>query len=123
MLSVLKENSLAGFKVGSRDYFSAQKQLILKRTPLKWCYDAWYAQLLADAQSVPGQGTLLELGSGGSYLKDLEPAVVTSDVVDGVADMVVDGRALPFPDASVKALFLTHVFHHIPDVAAFLREA
>jgi SAM-dependent methyltransferase len=36
---------------------------------------------------------------------------------------VLDGRELPFPDASLRALFLTHVYHHIPDVERFLREA
>ena len=123
MLKSLKETSLASFTVGSREYFAAQKRLILNRAPLKWCYDQWYARLLDDARSVPGKGVLLELGSGGSYLKDLEPSVITSDVVDGVAERVVDGRHLPFPDGSVQALFLTHVFHHIPDVSAFLREA
>jgi SAM-dependent methyltransferase len=66
---------------------------------------------------------LLELGSGGSYLKDLEAGIITSDVVAGVAEQVVDGRALPFPDRSIRALFLTHVLHHIPDVEAFFREA
>ncbi|MDB6019656.1 MAG: methyltransferase type 11 [Pedosphaera sp.] len=123
MLKSLKETSLANYKVGSREYFTAQKQLILSRPLLKWCYDQWYEHLLADARSVPRQGTLLELGSGGSYLKDLKPSVITSDVVAGVADQVVDGRSLPFPDGSVQALFLTHVFHHIPDVGEFLREA
>lgn len=123
MLQSLKERSLDNLPVGSLEFFAAQKRLILGRPLLKWCYDGWYARLLADARSVAGPGGLLELGSGGSYLKDLEPAVITSDVVDGVADRVVDGRALPFPDDSLKALFLTHVFHHIPDAAAFFREA
>jgi SAM-dependent methyltransferase len=123
MLKGLKETSLANFKVGSREYFAAQKRLILNRPLLKWCYDQWYAHLLEDARSVPKKGVLLELGSGGSYLKDLEPSVITSDVVDGVADQVVDGRSLPFPENSVQALFLTHVLHHIPDVDAFFKEA
>ncbi len=123
MLKSLKETSLTNFKVGSREYFAAQKQLILNRPLLKWCYDQWYAHLLEDARSTPGKGILLELGSGGSYLQDLEPSVITSDVVEGVADQVVDGRVLPFPDNSIQALFLTHVLHHIPDVSAFFREA
>lgn len=123
MLKSLKETSLADVKVGSREYFAAQKRLILNRPLLKWCYDIWYNHLLEDAASVPGKGLLVELGSGGSYLKDLEPSVITSDVVDGVADRVVDGRKLPFPDNSIQALFLTHVLHHIPDVSAFFRES
>jgi SAM-dependent methyltransferase len=65
----------------------------------------------------------VELGSGGSYLKDLEPAVITSDVAPEIAEQVIDARQLPFADESIRALMLTHVLHHIPDVAAFFREA
>ena len=32
-------------------------------------------------------------------------------------------KNLPFPDSSVRAIFLTHVFHHIPDVGLFFEEA
>jgi SAM-dependent methyltransferase len=72
---------------------------------------------------VPGRGALVELGSGGSYFQDFVPGLITSDVVAGVAARVIDARQLPFGDASVQALVLTHVLHHIPDVEAFFREA
>jgi ubiquinone/menaquinone biosynthesis C-methylase UbiE len=36
---------------------------------------------------------------------------------------VIDARKLPFANESIRALLLTHVLHHIPDVAAFFREA
>src|SRR5262249_18030519 len=45
------------------------------------------------------------------------------DVVPNVAEQVVDARALPFGDRALRALLLSHVFHHIPDVDAFFREA
>jgi SAM-dependent methyltransferase len=66
---------------------------------------------------------VVELGSGSSYLQERIPDMITSDVVPGVAETVIDGRCLPFRDASVKAIMLTHVMHHIPDVEAFFREA
>lgn len=123
MLGFLKEPSLQGLRVGSLEFFARQKAIIRERPLLKHCYDDWYARMLADVRSVPVPGALLELGSGGSYLKDIEPSLITSDVVAGVADRVVDARQLPFPDASVRALLLTHVLHHIPDLEAFFREA
>ncbi|HSU54553.1 MAG TPA: class I SAM-dependent methyltransferase [Candidatus Dormibacteraeota bacterium] len=123
MLSLLKEPSLAGVPSGTQRFFTIQKNLILNRPLLKRSYDDWYRRLLSDAASAPPGGVLLELGSGGSYLKDLEPSLVTSDVVADVADKVIDARHMPFADASVRALFLTHVFHHIPDVDAFFKEA
>jgi SAM-dependent methyltransferase len=122
-VSWLKEPSLQGLAPGSPQFFAAQKRLILNRSLLKRAYDDWYRRLLSDARSAPAQGSIVELGSGGSYLKDLEPAILTSDVVPDVAELVVDARHLPFPDQSVRALLLTHVFHHIPDVNAFFNEA
>jgi len=106
-----------------RRFFYYAKKNIQQRPLLKWCYDDWYERLLADVRSVTAPGLLVELGSGGSYLKDLEPTIITSDIVKGVADQVIDARKLPFANNSVKALFLTHVFHHIPDVGEFFAEA
>ena len=123
MPGLLAEPSLIGLSVGSPEFFARQKQLIIERPLLKGCYDDWYARLLADARSAPHPGQLLELGSGGSCLKDLEPAFITSDVIPGVAERVIDACELPFPEESLKAIALTHVLHHIPDVERFFREA
>jgi SAM-dependent methyltransferase len=123
MLAWLKEPSLAGLQPGSPEFFAAQKKIILNRPLLKRCYDDWYARLWRDVKSVPQPGVILELGSGGSYLKDLEPTIITSDVVANVADRVIDARHLPFAGNSVQALLLTHVLHHIPDVEIFFKEA
>ncbi len=105
MLSWLKEPQLQGQPPGTVKFFATQKAIIHQRPLLKWAYDDWYARLLADARSVINPGLLVELGSGGSYLKDLEPAIITSDVDAGIADQVIDARQLPFADASVKAFF------------------
>jgi len=122
-LSWLKEPSLAGLKSGTPEFFAIQKKLILQRSLLKRAYDDWYRRLLEDARSAPAEGSILELGSGGSYLKEIDPTIITSDVVPDVAEKVVDARALPFAGRSLRALLLSHVFHHIPDVDAFFKEA
>ena len=112
--------------IGSTEWFAAQRRMIESKPLIKRCYDLWYTLLLNDADSVPvasRTGTIVELGSGLSYIKHLRPQFVTSDLAPGIADMVIDGRTLPFPDRSVQALLLTHVFHHIPDVGRFFREA
>ena len=123
MLSWLKEPSLTDHPPGSPEFFAAQKALILKRPLLKRNYDDWYRRLLEDARSAPSRGAVVELGSGGSYLKELEPNLITSDVSPDIAERVIDARKLPFANDSVRALLLTHVLHHIPDVAAFFKEA
>ena len=122
----LTHPSLSGIGMGTREWFAAQREMIRSKPLIARCYGLWYCRLLKDADSVPAEhrtGCVVELGSGSGYIKDLRPEIITSDVVPGVADMVIDGRQLPFPDESVQALFLTHVFHHIPDVERFFSEA
>jgi SAM-dependent methyltransferase len=122
-LSWLKEPTLMGLKSGTPEFFAVQKNLILQRSLLKRSYDDWYRRLLEDAHSAPAGGSILELGSGGSYLKELDPTIITSDVAPDIAEKVVDARSLPFADRTLRAMLLSHVFHHIPDVDAFFREA
>jgi SAM-dependent methyltransferase len=119
----LTDPTLKGLPMGSTPWFAAQRRMIAGKPLIKRCYDLWYQRLLADADSVPVSGKIVELGSGLSYVKTIRPEVITSDVEPGVADMEIDGRALPFEDETVQALLLTHVFHHIPDVGLFLDEA
>ncbi|HEX5051258.1 MAG TPA: class I SAM-dependent methyltransferase [Planctomycetota bacterium] len=100
------------------------KRLIRSKPALRRLYLETYARYAACLQRCPAEGLAVELGSGASFVKDVLPEVVTSDVIPYPdVDRVVDGTKMPFEPASVRALFLLNVLHHIPDVAAFLREA
>jgi SAM-dependent methyltransferase len=76
------------------------------------------------ARVAGGDGLILELGSGGGFAQEMIPGLISSDVISypGV-DQVVDASKLPFGDETLKAILLFNVFHHIPDVEAFLSEA
>jgi len=123
--NLLKEKRLAGIDNGSPEWFKIQKEIILSRPLLRHHYDLWYSKMLSDEKSVPlnQNGKILEIGSGGGYLKDIRPDVITSDVVPGIADLLLDARSLPFPDNSLRAIIIINAFHHIPDVEQFLKEA
>ena len=124
-MAFLEEPLLRGVAPGSKRFFELQRRIIRERPLMRSVYELWYRLLLEDECSVPGEpdaGLLLELGSGGSTLKELCPRVVTSDVTEGVAERTIDGRELPFEDGTLRAIFATHVFHHIPDVERFLAE-
>jgi SAM-dependent methyltransferase len=125
-MAFLEEPLLRGVAPGSPRFFELQRRIIHERPLMRAVYQQWYRLLLEDERSVPGepsQGALLELGSGGSTLEELCPRVITSDVTPGVAERTIDARELPFEDGSLRAIFATHVFHHIPDVERFLVEA
>jgi SAM-dependent methyltransferase len=100
------------------------RDIILSKPFLKKLYEEWYAIFKIQAGQVPA-GILVELGSGGGFLKEILPGVITSDVLDipDIVDKIFYAQDMPFGNESVSAIFMTDVFHHIPDSAAFLREA
>lgn len=120
------DSHLKGLEMGSPAWFAAQRAMIDAKPCVKRCYRLWYTLLLNDADSVPPEARdlpIVELGSGSSFMKELRSTVIASDVTPGNVDLVADGRELPFASNSIRALLLTHVFHHIPDAARFLQEA
>jgi SAM-dependent methyltransferase len=119
----LNEPKLSGVAIGSTEWFVAQRKLINDRPLVRGAYAGWYDKMLADANSTPDGGKILELGSGPNFVKALDQRVITSDIVPGASDLVVDAQNIPFPDESLRAILLTHVFHHIPDVDRFVNEA
>lgn len=126
MFSLFVDPAMRNYEMGTSEWFAAQQRMIKSKPLVKRCYDLWYKRLLDDVASVPAQYKdcpVLELGSGSSYIKELAPEVITSDVTPGLAERVIDGRKLPFADASLRGLLLTHVFHHIPEIEKFLSEA
>lgn len=105
--------------------FEALRQTIVRKGGLRRIYrDTYlrYRECLERCRDVPGE--VLELGSGGGFAQEIIPGLVTSDVIpySGV-DRVIDGTRMPFADGTLRAILMFNVFHHIPDVEAFLQEA
>lgn len=99
-----------------------RRQIIREKQFLHRLYDEWYS--LICSRLPESSDAVLEIGSGAGYLREFLPQVVTSEVfpLEGV-DRVEDATALTFADASLDAIVMTDVLHHIPNVAQFLREA
>ena len=126
MLSTLK-NWLAhpltqGLDINDPRTTALRLRIIREKEFLRRIYEEWYETIRASLP--PGEGAVLEIGSGGGFLKEYVPGLVTSDVFEcpGV-DMVVDAAALPFADGSLRAVVMTNVLHHIPAPRRFFREA
>jgi SAM-dependent methyltransferase len=129
MMSVLKwaAGTLADPLTRGRDLDDPSTTLLRRhiiggKRPLQDIYREWYGWLAA--QLPPGPGRVLELGSGAGFIREVIPDVIASDVmpVPGL-DLVMDARQLPFAPGALRAIVMTNVLHHVPDVKAFLRGA
>lgn len=98
-------------------------EIIRNKPVLKKIYEDWYASFIERSKTIP-PGRILEIGSGGGFLKELIPDVFTSDILPlPNLDGCFSAESLPFEDESISAIFMLNVFHHIPSVENFLTEA
>src|SRR5882757_6186905 len=101
--------------------FEAHRRAWRDNQALRLLYERWYGRVRA---ALPAQGPWVELGSGPGLARELVPELMLTDlVVAPWHDRQVDAQALPFADASVGALVLFDVLHHLPAVARFFGEA
>jgi SAM-dependent methyltransferase len=98
---------------------------IIKQNPLLAAYYRFVYEFFrrTEEQLKPLQLRSVEIGSGGGFLKEFIPDVITSDVVaaEGI-DRVEDATRLSFPDRSIKAVYANGVLHHIPEPQKCLSE-
>jgi SAM-dependent methyltransferase len=99
-----------------------RRELILRKRFLRSIYMDWYRQII---ESLPEcQGTVLEVGSGAGFLSELMPDLITSEVLYlPHVSVILDACHLPIHKAALRAIVMTDVLHHIPDVRLFIREA
>jgi SAM-dependent methyltransferase len=97
---------------------------IIKNKPfLKNLYTEFYNQF-KDSMPDFEKKFLVELGSGGGFIKEIIANVLTSDILDlPNVDRVFSSSNMPFGDGSVDAFFMFDVLHHIADSRAFFKEA
>lgn len=99
-------------------------RIIRQKTFLTKTYRSFYHTFRTAVEPDVSAKTLVELGSGGGFIKEVIGNTITSDImeVQGV-DRVFSATAMPFADESIDAFFLIDVLHHISDTRSFLREA
>ena len=99
-----------------------RKQIILSKPFLKAIYDDWYGMLARELP--PVEGRVLELGSGGGYGARFIPGLITSEIFQcSDVQIVVDAQRMPFASSSLRAIIMTNVMHHMPDVREFFAQA
>ncbi|PCJ87762.1 MAG: SAM-dependent methyltransferase [Flavobacteriales bacterium] len=99
------------------------RQIILNKPFLRKLYEEWY-RTFVQLTTVQSEGKLLEIGSGGGFLKDIYPEIITSDIKElPDCKMVINAESLPFENGSLNAIFMLNVLHHIPNCENFFKEA
>ena len=97
--------------------------LIKKKRFLRKIYEDWYDGFINEVNKLAIAGKMLELGSGGGFLKERLPDIITSDILElPDCDICCRAEDLPFQANSLKAVFMLDVLHHIPDVRQFFSE-
>jgi SAM-dependent methyltransferase len=69
-------------------------------------------------------GKLLEIGSGGGFLKEIYPQFTTSDIMPlACCDMLLSAEKMDFANEELGGIVMLNVLHHIPNPRAFFSEA
>lgn len=99
------------------------KEIILEKPFLKRWYQDFYDVFIRESKKIKG-GKYVEIGSGGGFLKEVFPEVITSDILNlpGV-DQIFSAEELPFKEHELATIMMLNVFHHIPKPYLFLKEA
>jgi SAM-dependent methyltransferase len=112
-----------GMDLDSPETTRQRLRIIQEKPFLRKFYHHSYLDL---RKSLPVEvdGPVLELGSGGGFLKNYIPNLMTSEIlpIPGI-DILLDGQRLPFKKGCLRAIVMFDVFHHLPDVRAFLSAA
>ena len=97
---------------------------IIKSKPfLKQLYAEWY-QSIADTVPRHLPGSVVEIGSGGGFLKDIMPNLVSAEVMYlPTVDLIFDGHYPPFRENSLRSIVMLDVFHHFSKARLFLSAA
>ena len=99
------------------------REIILNKEFLRKVYLSWYERLLDVVPHLP-EGRMVEIGSGGGFLKTLDSRILTSDILEtGSCDLTFSADAMPFEDDSLTAIMMVDVLHHLPDCRKFFSEA
>lgn len=98
-------------------------KIIQEKVFLKNLYIDFYTIFKNSLKGLSGRRKLVELGSGGGFLKNIIPDIITSDVMKlPNVDLCFSATHMPFKNKSVDRFFMLNVIHHIHNSRLFFKE-
>lgn len=118
----LAEARTRGVDIDAPSLLPLRRTLVKEKGFLRQLYQEWYDGIVAALPD--GGGRILEIGSGGGFLDERVSGLITSEVqVCPHVSLVLDAQALPLRDASLRAIVMIDVLHHLPESRRFFRAA
>ncbi len=103
--------------------FEALRKAWQSNPALRVLYQRWYERI-RDRLPASALGPWIEIGSGPGFAAEFIPQLELTDIVKAPwHQRCVSAEKLPFADASVGALVLLDVLHHLSAPAKFFQEA
>ncbi len=100
-----------------------RRKIIEENVFLKNLYADFYATFKNSLTGLPKKRKLVEIGSGGGFIKKIIPDVITSDVIKlPEVDRHFSATKMPFKKGSIDRFFMLNVIHHISNQRLFFKE-
>ncbi len=97
-------------------------QIIKNKPSLREIYIQYYKQFKR-LLPINIRGKVIELGSGGGFIKEIIPEAITSDVMPlPMCDLEFSVEKIPFPNKSISAFLMLNTFHHFKNPEKALKE-
>ena len=123
ILDLLKIPELKNIDLNDPNTSILHSKVIQNKKFLKKIYIDFYNQFKNSVKVNIEKKVLVELGSGGGFIKEIIPNTLASDVIPiSNIDISFTANAMPFKNNSIDAFFLLNVFHHFNDPEACLKE-
>ena len=98
-------------------------RIIQKKTYMRKLYVEFYNHFKKSVSGEIKAKVVVELGSGGGFIKEIIPNTITSDITNlENLSIQFSGLKIPFQRDKVDAFVMFDVLHHISDVRLFFRE-
>lgn len=111
---------------GMDDHFFSllQASAIRKKHFLRKLYADFYIEMKNALPDKPGRALVIEVGSGGGFIKEIIPNVITSDIlmIPNV-NLIFSALHMPFKEEAIDVFLMRDVLHHIGDAEIFFKEA
>jgi SAM-dependent methyltransferase len=110
-------------RASTLERFEAHRRTWVENPALRALYEEWYGRIAA-ALPPPAIGPRVEIGSGPGFARQFIPDLELTDLVGAPwHDRELDAQALTYGDASLGAIVLFDVLHHLPSPRRFFAEA